>query len=71
MMSAEQDPATEEIARLFEVAGRENDAVHRLDGCVAELHEVLAAKSAMHRFTAAELRAALEQRRQTLAGGRP
>lgn len=70
-MGAEQDLATAEIARLFEVVGRENDAIHRLDGCVAELHEVLAAKTALHRFTAAELRAVLKQRRPTRGGGRP
>lgn len=70
-MGAEQDLATAEIARLFKVAGRENDAIHRLDGCVAELHEVLAAKTALHRFNAAELRAVLEQRRLNLGEGRP
>jgi hypothetical protein len=70
-MGAEQDPARAEIARLVEVAGREDDKMQHLDGCVAELHEALAAKTALHRITAAELRAALEHRRQTLGGGQP
>jgi len=65
-MSTEQDSATVEIARLFDVAGREWDTVRRLDVCVAELHEVLAARSALHRFTADELRAALGHRQQAL-----
>ena len=68
-MPDEQKAATAEIARLFEVAGRENDAIRRLDGCVADLYDVLAARTALHRFTAAELRAALQCRQQALGGG--
>ena len=33
--------STAEIARLFEVASREDEAIYRLDGCMAELREVL------------------------------
>ena len=60
--------STEEIARLFEVAGREDEAIGRLDGCMAELREVRAARLALTAFTPAELQAALAYRRRRLDG---
>ena len=51
--------STAEIAHLFEVAGREEDAIRRLDGCAADLREIQAAKVALSRCTSTELRAAL------------
>lgn len=60
--------STAEIARLFEVASREDEAIYRLDGCMAELREVQAARLALTAFTPAELQAALAYRRRTLDG---
>lgn len=60
--------STAEVARLFDVAGREDDAIAQLDGCVARLREVQQAKAALKSLPAAELRAALEFRRRTLGG---
>ena len=60
--------STAEIARLFEVASREDEAIYRLDGCMTELREVQAARLALTAFTPAELRAALAYRRGTLDG---
>ena len=56
------------VARLFDVAGREDDAIAQLDGCVARLREVQQAKAALKSLPASELRAALEFRRRTLGG---
>ena len=56
------------VARLFDVAGREDDALCQLDGCVALLHEVQAAKAALTAVPVGQLRAALELRRQPLHG---
>ena len=64
----ETDRSTAEIARLFDVAGREDEAIRLLDGCMARLHEVQQAKAALKVLTASELRAALEFRRQVLGG---
>ena len=60
--------STAEIARLFEVASREDEAISRLDGCMSELREVQAARLALTSFTPVELRAALADRRRTLDG---
>ena len=60
--------STAEIGRLFEVASREDEAIDRLDGCMAELREVQAARLALTAFTPAERRAALAHRRRTLDG---
>ena len=51
--------STAEIAHLFEVAGREDDAIRRFDGCAVDLHEIQVAKVAWRRCTSTELRAAL------------
>ena len=56
-MDLPNDLATAEIARLFEVAAREDDAIRRLEACVADLHAVQTARTALGRFSAAELRA--------------
>ena len=56
----------EQIAELFAIAGREIDAVEQLTGCVAQLHEVQAAKAQPATLTPVEVRAALEFRRGTL-----
>jgi hypothetical protein len=53
----------EKIAELFAIAGREIEAIEQLTGCVAQLHEVQAAKVELASLTPAEVRAALEFRR--------
>lgn len=53
----------EQIAELFTIAGRETEAIEHLTGCVAQLHEVQAAKAELASLTPAEVRAALEFRR--------
>lgn len=53
----------EQIAELFTIAGRESEAIEPLAGCVAQLHEVQAAKAELAGLTPAEIRAALEFRR--------
>jgi len=58
----------EEIAELFEIAGRETEAIRQLSGCVAELLEVQAAKDSLTALTPAEVRAALEYRHPALRG---
>ena len=56
----------EQIAELFAIAGRETEAIEQLTGCVAQLHEVQAAKAQLATLTPAEVRAALEFRRGSL-----
>ncbi len=56
----------DQIAELFAIAGREIEAIEQLTGCVAQLHEVQAAKAQLATLTPAEVRAALEFRRGTL-----
>ena len=51
----ENGRSTAEIARLFEVASREDEAIYRLDSCMADLREVQAARLALTAFTPAEL----------------
>ena len=58
----------EEIAELFEIAGRETEAIRQLSGCVAELLEVQAAKDCLKSLTPAEVRAAMEHRHPALRG---
>ena len=53
----------EQIAELFAIAGREIEAIEQLTGCVAQLHEVQAAKAELASLTPAEVRATLEFRR--------
>lgn len=61
------EPRTpEQIAELFAIAGRETEAIEQLTGCVAQLHEVQAAKAQLATLTPAEVRAALEFRRGSL-----
>ena len=57
-----------DVARLFDIAGREDEAIRLLDGCVAQLREVQQAKAALKTLPAADLRAALEFRRRALGG---
>ncbi len=66
MNMSEVDRSTAEIARLFDVAGGEDEAISRLDGCVSRLREVQAAKVLLARISGTELRAALEYRRRAL-----
>ena len=56
----------EQVAELFAIAGREIEAIEQLTGCVAQLHEVQAAKAQLATLTPAEVRAALEFRRGTI-----
>ena len=64
----ETDRPTAEIARMFDVAGREDEAIRLLDGCMMGLHEVQQAKAALKGLTACALREALEFRHQGLGG---
>ena len=64
----EADRPTAEIARLFDVAGREDEAIRLLDGRVTRLHEVQQAKAELKLLTARELREALALRHQSLGG---
>jgi hypothetical protein len=64
----ETDRPTAEIARLFDVAGREDEAIRLLDGCMTRMHEVQQAKAALKGLTACEPREALEFRHQSLGG---
>ena len=64
----ETERPTAEIARLFDVAGREDEAIRLLDGCMTRLHEVQQARAELKGLTARELREALEFRRQALGG---
>ena len=64
---AEQRSAAE-VARLFDIAGREDETLRLLDGCVAQLREVRRAKAALKTLPAADLRAALEFRHRALGG---
>ena len=64
----ETDRPTAEIARLFDVAGREDEAIRLLDGCMTRLHEVQQAKAELKGLTARDLSKALEFRRQGLGG---
>lgn len=70
---APSDRGPEQVAHLFDIAGREDEALRQLDGCVAQLHQVQAAKAALKQLTPAEVRAALEFRHATLGqrDGRP
>ena len=64
----ETDRPTAEIARLFDVAGREDEAIRLFHGGVTRLHQVQLARSALKGLTTCELRVALEFRRQALRG---
>lgn len=61
--------STADVARLFDIAGGEDEALALLDGCVCRLREVQAAKEALTALPAEQLRAALEYRRRALSGG--
>lgn len=60
----EEPRSTAEVADLFDVAGDEDEAISELDGCVARLRQVQAAKLALADLSGTELRAALELRRR-------
>lgn len=64
----ETDRPTAEIARFFDAAGRQDEAIRLLGGCMTRLREVQPAKAALKGLTACELRAALALRRQGLGG---
>jgi hypothetical protein len=64
----ETDRPTAEIARLFDVAGREDEAIRLLGGGMTRLHEVQHAKAELKGLSARELREALEFRHQGLGG---
>jgi hypothetical protein len=61
----------QEIAELFEVAGRETEAICQLSGCVTDLLEVQAAKESLKALTPAEVRAALDYRRLSVSEQTP
>ena len=62
------DWSTAELARRLNVDGRQGAAIHAFDVCGARMHVVQPAKVAPEGLTAADLRAALELRRQVLRG---
>ena len=64
----EEQKTTAQIARLFDLAARENEAIAMLDWSMARLHEVQRAKAALKGLSAAEIRAALQHRQHTLTG---
>jgi hypothetical protein len=71
-MTNENGPRTpQEVAELFEIAGRETDAIRQLSGCVTDLLEVQTAKESLKALTPAEVRAALEYRRVSLSEQMP
>ncbi|MDN5894108.1 hypothetical protein BSP109_02211 [Brevibacterium sp. Mu109] len=57
----------EEIANLFDVVGREGEAIRQLSGCVEDLRAVQAAKQTLSTVSPAQVRAALEYRRATVS----
>jgi hypothetical protein len=61
----ETDRLTAEIARLFVVAGWEDEAIRLPDACMSRRHEV---KAALKRLTCCGLRPVLEFRRQPSGG---
>jgi len=61
----ENDRLTAEIARLFDVAGWEDEAIRLPDACLSRRHEV---KAALKRLTSCGLRPVLEFCRQALGG---
>ena len=52
-----------EIAALFDITDRETDHLHDLEGCVARIQQVQAAKVILAHLSGAQLREALELRR--------
>lgn len=60
--------STVAIAALFDVAGRQEEAIRQLDGCRARLHEVAQANAVLKTLSAAELESGLEFRRAVLGG---
>lgn len=69
-VGAQRARSADEIAELFEVAGREGEAIRQLGGCVALFDEVQRAKEALMRLSPAEVRAGLERRRLALGNRR-
>jgi hypothetical protein len=64
----ETERPTAEIARLLDVAGREDEAIRLLAGCMTRLHEVQQAKAELKGLTVRDLGEALEFRHQALGG---
>lgn len=61
-----EERAAAEVATLFELMGREGEALGQLDGGVSLLHQVQAAKAALGRLSAEQLRAGLRHRQALL-----
>jgi hypothetical protein len=66
-----QPKSPEEIDALFDVAGREPEAIRQLTNSVDRLLEVQAAKQALAGLHAADVRAALEYRQLRMKGTSP
>lgn len=66
MHEQDDEQATVEVARLFEIVGREAEAIGQLDGCVTLLREVQQAKVALGCLSPAQLRAGLQLRQSLL-----
>ncbi|RHW28291.1 hypothetical protein D0Z08_04760 [Nocardioides immobilis] len=60
----------EQIAELFEIAGRETVAIRQLTGCVQQLQRAQEAKHMLSTLTPAEIRGALELRRLRVGEGK-
>ena len=65
--TVERSPA--QIAELFEIAGRETDAIRELTGCVQQLQLAQEAKHTLSTLTPAEIRGALNLRRLRVGDG--
>jgi len=64
VIESQGDASINEIARLMDLADTEDAVIERLEGCVARIKEVQAAKSSLQAFTRSELGEARELRRQ-------
>lgn len=67
-MTDNQQYSLQEIAELFDIAGREGEAIRQLAGCVNELLEVQNAKATLLTLNTDEVREALAFRRLALGG---
>ena len=61
-----EERAAAEVATLFELMGREGEALGQLDGGVSLLHQVQAAKAALGRLSPEQMRAGLRHRQALL-----
>jgi len=63
------DLSAEEVARLFEVAGREQQAIAEMDACWEKLRVSHRAKARLEHLTPSEVHDAIARSRQVLGEG--